>query len=281
MVKRILEHYWVPIENKVVGLVASSFIKAVSWSMKNPHGLKKIRRPVYIYKNLEGTTGKTYHDGRYAENKKYFSVKFQKVMEKNRYNLIFLIVAENNKQYVIKPFQYSPEKDEERKISKKMAELGIGPEVVNHVFKCKFGKSYGSLFVESCVSRGEGWRPVYLVEKYIKNHKWFLAPFVDILKKLHKEKIFYFEDFYTHLFVNPMNHKLKLIDFGMSFYTTVQGRFDDETELALSSLKRLMFRPALQALFLKMYQKDFRKLGISLRTDTIIIDGVEYPYKHG
>jgi hypothetical protein len=160
----------------------------------------------------------------------------------------------------------------------------MGPKLIPHKFKCNIGRFHGNLIVESCLSRPGGWRPAYLVEKHIQNHKWFISPFANLIKKLHQKGIFFFEDFYTHLFVNIMTHDLKLVDFGMSFYPPEEEktkRFDIEIGLALDNLKRSRFKPAYQLAFLKIYQKKFRQIKKTLRTDTIILEGKEYKFKRG
>lgn len=118
---------------------------------------------------------------------------------------VYVLKLSQDEKYVVKPYQGENEKD----ISLKAAELGVGPDVY----------SSDSLLVEDYL--GIGGIP--------QNTPYETGVEMgSVLKQLHDHDIIYSDRFQQHFRKDPKDKNMKLYDFGVSFRFDKPGKVDDE-----------------------------------------------------
>ena|GEM_PF-4983106 len=264
------EDYWIPVEGKLREYT-KPILDAVRWSEGNEHGIKGLKDEYFVFQNEEGT----FHSGRFKVNERSFTRQFKNIMYENRYDVVFLLVGERNRQYVAKLPQSRT--GGEWDVARQMSTLKVGPTVLTTQFPVRIQNYKGRLIVEDCLSLAHGWRPLHRIWGSVVRRNWFLDEFAELLRKMHQGNIAYLESFYDHLFVNSTLQKVKLIDFGTGQKSNKNSDRDRDIEIALRFLKTVVTPPEKQERFLKAYSKGFRK--VDLRADTVIKKGMEVAYK--
>ncbi len=270
------EPYWI-LPGRKLGAYLAPLVASANFNQKRQCGIKGLKKEYLVYQEPKG---KGYsHIGRFKEHKKFLPDELRHIMERDEYDLVFLVEGERGETYVLKAFQENNRKliEDELNASRTMAQKNIGPQLLNGIFEAKIGSHTIYLFAEEYLSPRKGWHPLAEVWKMVKNHgRKFAENFAKLVRRLHLAGYVYHEEFFPHLFIKPLTGELKLIDFGTAYKNAKPGMYDEEVEKCLELLKENFFSEEEQELFIKAYEEDYRQIGENLRTDTVILKGTLY-----
>ena len=226
----IAQEQWVPIDQ-----LSFSEIPAIKEFIESNVGSGG---EVYIFHNSSELKKYGEHYGRLKFSENELSRKSYKKLLKKGYDLVFLYVRDSPLNYDIIKLR---QKNDEADICKIAGASGFGPAFKDSIYSPSTGEP-DKYIVEEFLSQTVGWNPIYLQQKTIRRHyNMFIESFGEMMSDMHKKGIIYNDEFWKHIFYNPLNRECKLVDFGNSYMSSNPTDIYDELYRIHDFLQNSMF----------------------------------------
>ncbi|MEA2004472.1 MAG: hypothetical protein U9O53_05985 [archaeon] len=193
---------------------------------------------VYIFHNPSKLKIYGEHYGRLKFSENELSRKSYRKLLKKGYDLVFLYIGDSPLSYDIIKLR---QKKDETDICKLAGTAGVGPFFKDSIYSPSTGEP-DKYIVEEFLSQTVGWNPIYLQQRTIRRHyNIFIESFAEMMSDMHKKGMIYNDEFWKHIFYNPLVQECKLVDFGNSYMSGNPTDIYDELFRIHDFLQNSMF----------------------------------------